>query len=342
MRAPGFWWHAEPGLLARLLQPLGLAYGALTARRMRQDGVEIGLPVICVGNFVAGGAGKTPTAMALARLAAARGETPFVLMRGYGGRLSGPVEVDSRHHDAAGVGDEALLMASVARTVVARDRPAGAAFAKALGASLIIMDDGLQNPSLAKHLRLAVVDGASGIGNGLCVPAGPLRAPLADQLEGTDAVIVIGAGKAGEAVAKAASRRGRQVLRARLALAPGIAERLRGQAVLTVSGIGRPEKFSASLRDAGAEIRAEQAYGDHHAYSAADVSAIIAEAKARDCLVATTEKDMTKLAPLWPEAELGRLVVVPVSLVFEEPGRAEKLFDGLSGSRSGPAGAPQP
>lgn len=327
MRAPAFWWQRRPNLVARLLEPLGRVYGTLTARRMSRAGTDAGIPVICVGNFVAGGAGKTPTALALAALAERRGERPFVLMRGYGGRLAGPVEVDRDHHDAAGVGDEALLMAAAIRTVVARHRPAGAAFAKALGASLIIMDDGLQNPSLAKHLRLAVVDGPSGVGNGLCLPAGPLRAPLDAQLALTDAIILIGEGKAGEAVARAAEALGRPVLRARVTLSSRTRARLAGQSVLAVSGIGRPEKFRATLLDAGAVIRGELAYGDHHAYDAGDVEEIIAEARQRDALVATTEKDMTKLAPLWPDAERHRLLVVPIRLSFAEPDRLGPLFD---------------
>lgn len=342
MRAPGFWWRSRPSLLARMLQPLGLIYGAITLGRMRGAGSEAGIPVICVGNFIAGGAGKTPTAMALAKLAIARGETPFVLMRGYGGRLAGPVEVDPRHHEAAGVGDEALLMAAHVRTVVSRDRPAGAAFAKGLGASLIIMDDGLQNPSLAKQLRLAVVDGASGVGNGLCLPAGPLRAPLDGQLGQTDAVIVIGPGEPGRSVAKAAEAAGKQVLPAGLRLPAATTAALRGRQVLALSGIGRPEKFAATLRDAGAQIVAEHRHGDHHAYTAEDVEAVLAEARKRSCLVATTEKDMVKLAALWPEAERQRLLTVPVALEFEAPARIAELLDAARRKRSGAAGAAQP
>lgn len=340
MRAPGFWWQSRPSLIARLLQPLGLLYGAITASRMRRAGSDAGIPVICVGNFVAGGAGKTPTAIALARLAAARGETPFVLMRGYGGRLAGPVEVDPRHHDARGVGDEPLLMAAAARTIVARDRPAGAAFARGLGASLIIMDDGLQNPSLNKRLRLAVVDGAGGIGNGLCLPAGPLRAPLDGQLALTDAVIVIGKGDAGDAVAGAAEAAGRPVLRARLKLPDDVAAALRGRRVLAVAGIGRPEKFAATLLEAGAEIAGMRAYADHHAYTAEDIAAILAEGRERDCLIATTEKDMVKLGALWPQVERKRLLVVPVTLAFDAPERVARLLD--DARRSGAAGPAQP
>lgn len=329
LRAPRFWWRDKPTLLARLLQPLGFLYGRITLRRMRQPGTDAGLPVICVGNFIAGGAGKTPTAIAIASLLDKRGEKPFVLMRGYGGRLTGPVEVDPDRHRAADVGDEPILMARHARTVIARDRGAGARLARGLGASIVVMDDGLQNPSLLKQLRLALVDGSSGAGNGLCLPAGPLRAPLAEQMHETDAVIVIGSGDAGERVAAAARARKKVVLAAALKPADTAIERLRGQKVVALSGIGRPEKFAATLRDAGATIAAEQAHGDHHAYGQADVAAALAAAREHSALIATTEKDWTKLAPLWPEDVRETLVVVPVTLVFAEPGEIAGLLASL-------------
>lgn len=341
MRAPGFWWR-PPGALARLLSPLGWLYGAITLRRMRGRGSDPGVPVICVGNFVAGGAGKTPTAIALAGLLARRGETPFVLMRGYGGSLSGPVEVHAAHHAARAVGDEPLLMARHARTVVARDRAAGAVLARALGASVIVMDDGLQNPTLAKRLRLAVVDGTSGVGNGYCLPAGPLRAPLGGQLGETDAVLVIGAGAPGEAVMAAAQTRGVAVMQARLDPAPDAAGRLKGQAVLAVSGIGRPDKFAATLREAGARIVAERAFGDHHAYTQGDVAALVDEALLYDCLIATTEKDIVKLGPLWPDAQRDRLLPVPVTLVFAQPERIGAMVAAVLPAGSGAAGPSQP
>jgi tetraacyldisaccharide 4'-kinase len=327
LHAPLFWWRETPTLLARLLQPLGFLYGRITLRRMRQPGTDAGLPVICVGNFIAGGAGKTPTAIALTRLLAERGEKPFVLMRGYGGRLAGPVEVDPDRHRAADVGDEPLLMARHARTVIARDRVAGARLARGLGASVVVMDDGLQNPSLVKHLKLAVIDGASGAGNGLCLPAGPLRAPLPEQMGEADAVIVIGPGDAGDRVAAIARAQEKPVVTAALRPADAAVSRLRGQKVVALSGIGRPEKFAATLREAGASIAAEQAHGDHHAYGDSDVATALAAAREHAALVATTEKDWTKLAPLWPAEALGSLVVVPVSLVFAEPAGNEELLE---------------
>ena len=336
LSAPRFWWRPKPTLPAWLLWPLGWLYGEITLRRMRRTGADLPIPIICVGNFVAGGAGKTPTAIAIAELLNRRGETPFVLMRGYGGRLAGPVEVDPDYHASADVCDEPMLMARHARTVIARDRVAGARLANGLGASVIVMDDGLQNPSLTKRLRLAVVDGLSGAGNGLCLPAGPLRAPLADQIGEADAVIVIGEGEAGRQVAAAARSQSRPVIVARLEPLGTATERLRGRDVLALSGIGRPEKFAVTLREAGALIVAERAFGDHHAYTQADIAQVTAEAKRRDALIATTEKDWTKLAALWPETEIDRIVVVPVRLVFAEPERLEGLLAAASGA-PGPA-----
>ena len=173
---------ASPGLQARTLAPLGLIYGTITARRMAMEGAKAGLPVLCVGNFTLGGAGKTPAVIMLARMLADGGGRPFCLSRGYGGTEAGPKLVDGRSDNAAQVGDEALLLAHAAPTVVAHDRVAGAEFARAQGASVIILDDGLQNPSLAKDFTLAVIDARRGIGNARVFPAGPLRAPLDAQL----------------------------------------------------------------------------------------------------------------------------------------------------------------
>lgn len=340
MRAPGFWWRTPPSALARLLRPLGALYAAITLKRMRRPGAQAGIPVICVGNFVAGGAGKTPTTLALAERLAAMGETPFALTRGYGGKLAGPLRVESARHGAADVGDEPLLLAARLPTIVARERPAGAALAREAGASLVLMDDGLQNPSLHKDLRLAVVDGAVGVGNGLCLPAGPLRAPLAGQLGQVDALVVIGEGAAGERAAAAALATGKRVLRARLAPPANIQAALAGLPVLAVSGIGRPEKFTATLRSAGARLVGERAYGDHHAYTAGEVAALIAEAKAKACVIAITEKDMVKLASLWPAAERALLICVPVKLAFEDAEALDALLRGcLAKTRSAAAGA---
>jgi tetraacyldisaccharide 4'-kinase len=243
LKAPDFWWR-EPGLAAQALAPLSRLYGAIAAHRMARPGVRAAVPVICVGNVTVGGAGKTPTALALAAMLAEMGRRPFVLMRGYGGRLPGPVRVEPERHGPADVGDEALLLARAAPTIVSRDRPTGAALAVAQGADVILMDDGLQNPSLAKDLTLAVFDGAVGVGNGLCLPAGPLRAPLAAQWPRIDAAIVIGNGAPGDAVAAQA---GLSVPVFRAALRPGsLGSRQRSRASLSSPSRGSVVRQNSS------------------------------------------------------------------------------------------------
>lgn len=294
MRAPAFWWLPTPSLLAHLLRPASLLYGAVAARRMARAGERAPVPVICIGNFTAGGAGKTPTALALAQMLTAMGERPAFLSRGYGGRIAGPIRVSPKH-GAAEVGDEPLLLARIAPAIVSRDRPAGARLAVEDGASVIIMDDGLQNPSLAKDLALAVVDGATGFGNGLPLPAGPLRAPIEAQWPKVGAVLVIGNGAAGDAVARSAKSRGKPVLRGRLTPDPVAAARLAGRSVLAFAGIGRPQKFFDTVRACGALVEVERAFADHHPFSATDLASLNDEAARRGLLLVTTEKDAARL-----------------------------------------------
>lgn len=316
MRAPAFWWRPDPSALARLLRPAGLVYGTVAARRMGRPGGRAPVPVICIGNFTAGGAGKTPTALLVADLLTARGRRPAFLTRGYGGRLAGPVAVDPARHGAAEVGDEPLLLARAAPTIVARDRPAGAALAAERGADAIVMDDGLQNPSLAKDLALAVVDGATGIGNGLPLPAGPVRAPMVAQWPLADAILVVGAGAAGDRVAEEAMRRAKPVLRGRLVPDPAAAAALRGARVLAFAGIGRPEKFFETVRECGAEPVATQAFPDHHPYRMREIAALAAQAEAGGLRLVTTEKDRARIAGLG--LSTGALSVLPVRLVLED------------------------
>lgn len=326
MHAPAFWWPAAPPLIARLLQPFGSLYGAIAARRMTGAGYSPPRPVVCVGNFTAGGAGKTPTAIALAQRMQDMGYRPAFLTRGYGGRLRGPVllgidpetEEELTHID---VGDEALLLARRAPVAVARDRRAGveALIGAGVAADAFIMDDGLQNPQLAKALTFAVVDGQTGIGNGLCLPAGPLRAPLSRQLPHVDAVIVIGEGAAGEAVALAARALGKRVFRARLDPDPDAARLVRGERVIAFAGIGRPQKFFDMLTEIGAEVVVAKAFGDHVPFTPAQIAAIEDEARRDDLLPVTTEKDAVRLATLIAAPQLrASVAVVPVQLVFDD------------------------
>lgn len=321
MRPPGFWSAPPQHPAARGLAPLGAAYGALVARRMDRPGARAGCPVLCLGNFTLGGAGKTPSALAVAGLLAELGRAPAFLTRGYGGRHAGPVRVDPDRHGAAEVGDEPLLLARRATTVVSRDRPAGAALCRSLGADVIVMDDGLQNPSLKKDLSLAVVDGAAGIGNGLPVPAGPLRAPLARQWPHVGGLIVVGDGAAGDAVARMSRQRGLPVHRARLVPAT---HDLAGRRCLAFAGIGRPEKFFATLAEAGAVIAGTRPFPDHHPYRAAELAALIETARRLGADLVTTEKDAARL----PAALAAQVHVLPVRLVVEDPASLRRQVEG--------------
>ncbi len=248
MREPAFW-HRPSSWKAHLLRPLASLYGAIAASRLRRKGIEARIPVLCVGNYHGGGAGKTPAVLALAKILRELGETPVVLSRGYGGRLHGPVMVSPSRHSAADVGDEPLMLARYVPVAVARDRVDGVALATSQGASVILMDDGFQNPAVAKDASLIVIDSDRGIGNGYVIPAGPLRAPLAPQLDRTDALIVVGGGTASTSIAATiASQPNKPVLSAHIKPDPACVARLAGQRVLAFAGIGDPGRFFRTLR----------------------------------------------------------------------------------------------
>ena len=334
MRAPGFWWK-EPGAISALLSPLAAIYGSIAARRMAQPGERIGIPVICVGNPTVGGAGKTPTAIAVAKLLIAAGERPMFLSRGYGGRLAGPVAVEAAH-TAVQVGDEPLLLARVAPAIVAANRVAGARFARERGASVIVMDDGLQNPSLDKDFSVLVVD-ARGTGNGRVLPAGPLRAPLGPQLDRAAAILVIGGGSPAMerlatedlATEDLARERGLPIFHATLEPDPDAVASLRTKKVLAFAGIGDPEKFFATLRSAGIDAPVRRGFGDHHRYSAREARALIRDADKDGLELLTTEKDLARLKDDARVAQLAaRARALPVTLKMAESEAFERLVRG--------------
>lgn len=294
MREPAFWYR-PPSLLSRLLAPLGAIYGAVTAQRMARDGASAGLPVLCIGNYHVGGAGKTPATLALVKLLREMGEQPFVVSRGYGGSQQGPVRVDQAEHAAADVGDEPLMMASSVPVVVSRDRVAGAALARAQGASVVLLDDGFQNPALAKDASLIVIDATRGVGNGGVFPAGPLRAPLEPQIARTDALIVIGTGDAANDIAAAVAKRAALVLRARLVPDQGSVDRLRGQCVLAFAGIGDPARFFATLAACGVTVAEKRAFADHHPFTPDEIERLVSDVAAKSLTLVTTEKDMARI-----------------------------------------------
>lgn len=318
MREPAFWYR-PPSLISRLLFPFGAIYGAITAQRMAREGARVGLPVFCIGNYHVGGAGKTPTTLALSKILHEMGEQPLVVSRGYGGRLEGPVRVETTTHTAKDVGDEPLMMASRVPVIISRDRAAGAMLAREQGASVILLDDGFQNPSLAKDTSLIVIDSGRGLGNGCVFPAGPLRAPLPTQIARTDALIVVGEGHAADSVAQRLRAQGKTVLHARIEPDPGSVATLSGQRVLAFAGIGDPARFFATLRKSGVDVVDTKSFDDHHPYTIGDIERLAAEARARSLTLVTTEKDMVRLrndANLAPRA--ANVIAFAVSLDFDD------------------------
>jgi len=294
MREPGFW-HGPPSLKSHLLRPLGALYGAIAAKRLQRQGMDAGIPVLCIGNYHVGGAGKTPTVLALAKLLRELGETPVVLSRGYGGKLRGPVRVDPVRHAASDVGDEPLMLAGALPVVVSRKRADGVPLARAQGATVILMDDGFQSPAVVKDVSLIVIDSARGLGNGQVFPAGPLRAPLRPQLARTDALIVVGTGTAAEAVAAEIATQGKPVLSAHLKPDEAVVAELRGKRVLAFAGIGDPGRFFRTLRSAGIEVVRERSFADHHPFTEKEIEGLIADASAEQLTLVTTEKDFVRL-----------------------------------------------
>jgi tetraacyldisaccharide 4'-kinase len=325
IRAPAFW--NKSGALATMLSPASWLWTmAGRVRAQTTTPTRVPVPIICVGNLTAGGAGKTPTALALLRILGERsGGRPIAhaLTRGYGGSLEGPVRVDPTRHTASEVGDEALLLARAAPTWVARDRVAGALAAAAAGARMIVMDDGFQNPTLAKDLSLVVVDGKTGFGNRRVMPAGPLREPIARGLARAHAVIVVGDDEVGITADVHALRHELPVLAARLTPDADAVAAVKNHRMLAFAGIGRPEKFFTTLLNCGAHLVAERAYADHHRFSAEEIAALEAEASRFNARLITTEKDHVRLDP----AAQSRIATLPVTLTFDDEATFARLLD---------------
>ena len=326
MKTPEFFFHGQ-GIWPRLLSPLSRLWqmgGAIKRRRTVTR--QMNVPVICVGNLTVGGTGKTPVVIALAQYFRQAGLAPHIITRGFGGKLDGPVRVDPAVHSALDVGGEALLLTRAAPTWMAKDRAAAAESAEKAGADLILMDDGHQNFSLAKDYALVVIDGAWGFGSGRIMPAGPLREPIAEGLARANAVILLAGGGHLETTnwRKPVKQSGLPVIRA--SLETGIdAEQFAGQKVVAFAGIGRPEKFFATLENMKCNIVERRAFADHHTYTPDEIMKLVELAAINEARPVTTSKDFARL----PAEARAMVSEIPVGLIFENSRTLNDVFAGL-------------
>jgi tetraacyldisaccharide 4'-kinase len=315
LRAPAFWFRGR--WLGALLSPISAIVAAVTARRVAREGWQSPVPVICCGNVTVGGAGKTTLVLDFAQRLMARGLSVHVLLRGYGGSVRGPHRVRATN-TVAEVGDEALLLVGVAPTWIGSDRAASARAAVAEGAAVLLMDDGLQNPTLRKDFSLLVIDGATGFGNGRVLPAGPLREPVAAGAARCHAAVLIGDDRTG---AVSLLPPGLPVLRAALVQGPEIGA-LRGRRVLAFAGIARPDKFFDPLADAGLVVVMRRPFPDHHLYSRREFETVLEQADRLDAVPVTTPKDAVRLPPdIRPNVH-----VVGVGLQWEDEDALDRLI----------------
>lgn len=334
MKAPEFWWQ-QSGIRAGLLSPLAALYGMVADRPFGRGHVS-DIPVLCIGNFVVGGAGKTPLALALADRIMAHGGRPVFLSRGYGGTESGPYQVDIERDSARKVGDEPLLLANQAPTFIAHDRIAALSAISAFGAAdVIIMDDGFQSARIKPQHAMLVIDAARGLGNGQVLPAGPLRARLATQILHADSLVVLGYNDSRAPSTDALIGRfhhlGKPVFDAMLApQGPMMLE----ERVLAYSGIGDPEKFFRSLREGGMDVIHEVAFPDHHFFSQDDARTLLDLAAGHQAALVTTAKDFARLRG--ETGALARLAAVShvfrIEVAFAQPSAVDALLQTLEGS----------
>ncbi len=332
MSAPSFWWRPA-GWQAVALSPPASIYAAVAARRLRNARRQkVGLPVLCVGNFTVGGSGKTPVTIALAETAKAMGLKPGILSRGYGGSVKTPRIVALERDTAGDVGDEPLLLAGAAPVAVSSDRAAGAQLLAAQGCDLVIMDDGFQSAHIHMDFALIVTDARYGLGNGRVLPAGPLRAPVAEQMRFASALLVMGEGKAaGDLVATAAARR-LPVYRAHVRPR----ENLAGRRFLAFAGIGHPEKFFDTVKAAGGEVVETRSFPDHHVFTQAELRQIAQTAKANDLEIVTTAKDAARIGhEKFPALLPGRAFILDIEAVFHGPETPRLIIEAtLSAARN--------
>jgi len=324
--SPPFWWF-DPDWRAYALSPFAALYGAVASSRMNGAVREkVDLPVLCVGNLTVGGSGKTPVAIALAQAALAMHLQPGFLSRGHGGSSAEPHLVDKDHDVARHVGDEPLLLAAHAPVAVTADRAAGAKLLASQGCDFLIMDDGFQSARIHIDYALIVIDARYGVGNGFVIPAGPLRAPLVDQLRYVNGVLKMGEGDKADDVVRKTSRAGRPFFQA--FARPKDPDGLKGRRFLAFAGIGHPEKFFDSVVRAGGTVAVKRPYPDHHFFADDELRELAGTASQQGLELITTAKDAVRLRGIsLPQGFSRLLTVLEIDAVFEVDGTASRIID---------------
>ncbi len=325
--APPFWW-TKADWRAWGLSPFSFIYGRIAGRRMaRAKRASVPVPVICVGNFTVGGAGKTPTAIAIARAAKQKGLKPGFLSRGYGGTIDVTTIVDPEHHRAEAVGDEALLLCRETMTVISRTRVDGARKLVEEGIDLIIMDDGFQSARLTLDFALVVIDTFRGIGNGHLVPSGPVRAPIPEQMRQLSAILKVGNGTAADKLVRQAARAGKQIHVA--SLKPREAREIAGKQVFAFAGIADPSKFYRTVKEVGGLVAETRDFPDHHYFTEDEIADLLDDAAKQDLKLVTTAKDAVRLAGHHGRVEelAKKVSVVEVDMAFDDPQGPGNIID---------------
>lgn len=305
MKTPKYW--QSNSFISKILMPIAWFYGRLTQWRLKfSTPPKADIPVICIGNITAGGTGKTPVSVSIAKMLESEMMHPFFITRGYGGKLNN-IYVNNKKHSAHDVGDEPLLLSHQAPVVIASNRFNGAKLALKEGADILIMDDGFQNPSLHKDLSFLVFDGHYGIGNGKIIPAGPLRETLEDGLKRADALIIMGKDK--HDLAK------RTNLPVFFGHTEAVQTTINNTNVLAFAGIGHPQKFYHTLQMQGFNIVDSIDFPDHHFYSKNELNELLTKAQALNAEIYTTSKDFVKI----PTSYHKYINVLEIAVVWDDP-----------------------
>lgn len=314
MQQPDFWKN-ENSLVSLLLMPFAFIYRSIGClRQIFINSYNADVPVICIGNVTVGGAGKTPVALAIGKILQQKGIKFAFLSRGYGGSLTRPTIVDNKKHSAKEVGDEPLLLSRLATTIIAKNRKAGAELAVRNGAEVIIMDDGLQNPSIGKDMALLVIDGNYGIGNGHIMPAGPLREKLSSAIKKTAAVIFIGEDKTGLLTKLGESK----IIRAEI----DVPANRENKKFLAFAGIANPDKFFSSLAKGGYDIVKKTIFSDHYQYTENDINSLKNRAESLNACLITTEKDFIRLT----ERQQQDISILPIEIKWEDNNSIDEII----------------